>query len=83
MTHTFHVGISCGSVCSDEEKLMGVLPQSQVNDGGSGTHKGRKSGFLELPHSVRNQWYALAFGNRFFNDASPWLSTNMPNQTNS
>jgi len=83
MTRNFHVGTPCGSVYSDEEKLLGVLPQSQVNDCGGGTHEGRKSDFLDLSHPVSNQWYTLALGNsRFFNDAFPWLSTNMPKHTN-
>jgi len=52
MTYNFQVGTPCGSVCSDEEKFLGVLPQFQVNDCGGGTHEGRKSDFLDLPHSV-------------------------------
>jgi len=47
MTRNFHVGTPCGSVYSDEEKLLGFLPQSQVNDCGGGTHEGRKSNFLD------------------------------------
>jgi len=83
MTHTFYVGTPRGSVGSVEKKFLGVLPQSQVNDCGCGTHEGRKSDFLHLPHSVWNQWNALALGNRrLFNYAFPWLSTNMPNHTN-
>jgi hypothetical protein len=52
MTNIFHVGTPCVSVCSDEEKFLGVLPQSQVNDCGDDTHEGRKSDFLDLTHSV-------------------------------
>jgi hypothetical protein len=46
--------------------------------------RGKNGAFLDYPHSAWNQWYPLTLRkSRFFNIASPQLSTDTPDHTNS
>lgn len=75
--------ISGWLVCSEGQKLLSVLPESQVNHLVDDVPRGRKGDFLDTLVHPEINGIPWQLEQQILQDASQWLSTNIPDHINS